>query len=323
MLTSLRETLAMVARDRLPDDLRAGLETGNLARLRTAVGTGTEQPALLADLPAETKADFDRARQLVDLYAQAEAAAQAGQHPAVLERFATIAALSPKLVDPLELRKKSAEAVEGAAEKLVVDGRYPEALAALAPLQSTWPDRLGLASRISSYQAFQQDEAAQMKILLDALPAAERRRKPDEALEAIDQVKPTPHLAPRFAEARRRFEEQLTQLDRQPPQVVLRDGYSLTYSRGAVATLSFRATDDYQVKSIKLFVRPPGGKMRQMPLEKSGLGYTVEIPPGLHQNGTVDFYVTATDSSGHEGALGSRDKPLQLTREQGFQRIVR
>jgi hypothetical protein len=212
--------------------------------------------------------------------------------------------------------------VEGAAEKLVVEGRYPEALAALAPLQSTWPDRLGLASRIGSYQAYQQDEAAQVKIL-DALPGVERRRKPDEALEVIDKVKPTPHLAPRFAEARRRLEDQLTQLDRQPPRVVLRDGYSLTYSRGAVATLSFRATDDYRVKSVKLYVRPPGGKMREMPLEKSGLGYTVEIPPAVHQNGTVDFYVVATDSSGHEGALGSRDKPLQLTREQGFQRIVR
>lgn len=322
VLTSLRETLAMTARDRLPDDLTAGLETGNLARLRTAVDTGTEQPDLLAELPAETKGDFDRARQLVDLYAQAATAAQARQHPAVLERFATIATLSPKLVDPLELRKKSAEAVENAAEELVVEGRYPEALAALAPLQSTWPDRLGLESRISSYQAYQKDEAAQLRIL-DNIPGAERRRKPDEGLEAIDKVKPTPHLAPRFAEARRRLEEQLTQLDSQPPQVVLRDGYSLTYSRGAVATLSFRATDDYQVKSIKLYVRPPGGKMREMPLEKAGLGYTVEIPPSLHQNGTVGFYVVATDSSGHEGALGSRDKPLQLTREQGFQRIVR
>jgi hypothetical protein len=69
--------------------------------------------------------------------------------------------------------------------------------------------------------------------------------------------------------------------------------------------------------------RPEGGKYHEMPLEKTRTGYyTVEIPVSFHQNGTVDFYVLATDLSGHETSLGNRDQPMQLKRQQGFQRIV-
>ena len=75
----------------------------------------------------------------------------------------------------------------------------------------------------------------------------------------------------------------------------------LDYARGTVANLSFRATDDYEVQDVKLMARPEGGKYHDMPLEKTRTGYyTVEIPVSFHQNGTVDFYVLATDLSGHE-----------------------
>ncbi|HEY4591037.1 MAG TPA: hypothetical protein VIJ61_01435, partial [Thermoanaerobaculia bacterium] len=100
----------------------------------------------------------------------------------------------------------------------------------------------------------------------------------------------------------------------------------LDYARGTVANLSFRATDDYQVKDVKLMARPEGGKYREIPLDKSQIRagyYTAEIPPSFHQNGTVDFYVVATDLSGHETYLGTRDQPQKLTRQQGFERIIR
>ena len=63
-------------------------------------------------------------------------------------------------------------------------------------------------------------------------------------------------LAARFAAARKQLEDQLAQLDKNPPQLVLRDGFLLEYSRGTVVELSFRATDDYEVKSVKLMARP-------------------------------------------------------------------
>ena len=110
----------------------------------------------------------------------------------------------------------------------------------------------------------------------------------------------------------------LVELDYQaPPVIEPRDGFNhLEYSRGTVVELSFRVTDDYQVHSVKLMARPPGGKMREMELEVTrGAGYySVEVPSSFHQNGTVEYYLVATDLSGNEGHFGTPDKPMKLTR---------
>ena len=106
---------------------------------------------------------------------------------------------------------------------------------------------------------------------------------------------------------------------------MLRDGYPARLLARHRIELSFRATDDYEVKRRQGAWRgPQGGKFREMPIEKTRAGYyTVAFSPGFHQNGTVDVYAVATDISGHETSLGSRDKPLQLKRKQGFDRLIR
>jgi len=236
----------------------------------------------------------------------------------VLERFADLHSRLPKMSDPEDLRGKAAAALEAEADGLIKEAKYDDAFARLEPVERTWPDRPGLKERVAKYRADQQNESRQ-EALLAALPNIERRKKPSEGLEAISGIEPTPHLAPRFAEARKRLEDQLAQFDKEPPQLVLRDGFLLDYSRGTVVELSFRATDDYEVKSVKLLARPQGGKMRELPLQKTRTGYyTVQISPAFHQNETVEFYVVATDVSGHESYLGSPGKPLQLKRRQGF-----
>jgi hypothetical protein len=70
-------------------------------------------------------------------------------------------------------------------------------------------------------------------------------------------VKPTPHLAAQIEEARKRLEAQLAQLDQGAPVVELRPGFGLEYSRGNPVQLGFRVRDDYQVKSVKLWAKPP------------------------------------------------------------------
>jgi hypothetical protein len=319
-LSVLEETLGLAALERLPADLASGLKGGDLEVLRDAVDAGTGQEAGLS--PA-VRSDFDRARGVVEAYAQARAAAAKGDSLQVLERFATLTTLLPKANDPEGLRDKAAKALETEADAMVREARYPEALTRLSPLQRTWPDRSGLKERLARYQTYQQNEREQ-ETLLAALPGLERRKKPTEALEALRGVEPTPHLAARFGESRARLENLLARLDQKPPELVLREGFLLDYSRGTVAELSFRATDDYEVKSVKVLARPEGGKFRELPLEKNRAGYyTVEITPSFHQNGTVDLYGVATDLSGHETYLGSREKPLQLKRKQGFERLIR
>lgn len=314
-LDAVEEALARIALERLPADLENGLKSGDLEVLRTAVEAGGGQTAGVAP---EIQASFSRAKEIVDLYAQALAASAQGNRAQALERFADLHSRLPKMSDPEDLRGKAAAALEAEADGLVKEAKYDDAFARLEPVQRTWPDRPGLKDRVAKIRADQQNESRQ-EALLAALPNAERHRKPADALESLSGVEPTPHLAPRFAEARKRLQDQLAQLDKDPPQLVLRDGFNLDYARGTVIELSFRATDDYEVKSVKLMARPQGGKMRELPLQKTRTGYyTVEIPAAFHQNETVELYVVATDNSGHETPLGSRDKPLQIKRRQGF-----
>lgn len=318
-LSAIQENLALAAFERLPADLASGLKSGDLESLETAVEAGAGQEAGLA--PA-VRADFDRARGAVAAYAQVRAAAAQGNPVQTLERFATLAALIPKASDPDDLRGKAAAEIEAEAEKLLRDGRYSEALARMEPVQRTWFERPGLRERLALYQKYEQDEALQERILA-ALPNIERHKKPWDGLQMMSGITPTPHLATRLQEARARLEDLLARLDKEAPKLVLRDGFLLDYARGTVANLSFRASDDYEVREVKLMARPEGGKYHDMPLEKTRTGYyTVEIPVSFHQNGTVDFYVLASDLSGHETYIGSRDQPMQLKRQQGFQRIV-
>jgi hypothetical protein len=319
-LSSIQENLALAALERLPSDLAGGLKSGDLETLQTAVEAGVGQGAALAP---DVRSSYERAKGIVDAYTQARAAEMQGDPVQALERFATVATLLPRMSDPEDLRSKAAAQIEAQAEALVRDGQYDEAVTRIAPVERTWPDRAGLKDRVARYRKYQQDEARQEE-LLASLPALERYKKPWDGLQKLKGIEPTPHLAPRFAEARARLEDLLARLDKEPPQLVLRDGFLLDYDRGTVVNLSFRATDDYEVKDVKLMARPEGGKFRDLPLEKSRTGYyTVEVPPSFHQNGTVDFYVVATDLSGHETYLGSRDKPMQLKRKQGFQQLLR
>jgi len=315
-LQILQQTLSLSAAEHLPDNLSRGLK-GDVGRLRLAVLTAGQGAAV----PETLRPDLERARGLVDLYNQIAAAADRKAPLEVLERFAVLSQQLPNASDPLGLRDVAAAGLEDEAESLARNGKYQEAVSHLDPVLRNWPTRNGLKAKIDGYQRAQKDEATQ-EALLAELPALERRH-PDEALDKIRGVTPTPHLAAQFATARQRLDEQLAQLDGQAPTVVLRDGFLLDYDRGRTVNLSFRVSDDYKVRNVKFMAKPEGGRMRELPLTVNRQYYSVEISPTFHQNGTVDFYVVATDVSGHTGSFGTADHPQQLKRREGFRRIVR
>lgn len=315
-LAAIQQTLAAAALETVPQDLAGGLRGGDLGTLESVVEVASDR-----DLPPRQLGDLARARNLVNQYEVARAAAAAGDHAQVLERFRAMEGLSRTLRDPLELRDRAAQALEDDAHALAAEGSYDEALRRLGPLLRDWPERAGIKDLAKRYETASASEA-QQQALLDSVPSYESRHKPSEALDLMLPMQPTPHLEQRFAEAKLRLEAQLARLDAEPPQVVLRPGYPLDYWRGTVVTLSFRVTDDYEVKSVKVFARPESGRMTELPLKKSGFGWDVNIPPSFHQNGTVELYVVATDLSGHEGHLGTKENPLRLQRRQGFQQLL-
>ncbi|HLX08637.1 MAG TPA: hypothetical protein VKY89_12330 [Thermoanaerobaculia bacterium] len=315
-LTAIQQMLAVSGLETVQQDLATGLRNGDLGVLESVV-----EVASPGDLPPNQQSDLARARNLVEQYRLARAAATRGDPAEVLERCRAMAGLARTLHDPLDLRDQAARAIETDAAGLARDGNYDQAVSRLDPIVRSWPERAGVKDLVKSYQTAAANELRQQAIL-DSVPAYESRRRPSDALDLLGPLQPTPHLAQRIAEARQRLQTELAQLDAEPPQVTLRPGYVLDYSRGTTVTLSFRVTDDYQVKSVKLFARFESGSKRELPLQKSGFGWDVEIPASVHQNGTVDLWVVATDLSGHEGVLGTKDNPLKLTRRKGFEQLL-
>jgi hypothetical protein len=317
-LAATQEALARIGVDRLPAILDQGLKRGNLSQVRFAVWSAETEGAAL---PEDVQAELLRGRSLLDLYAAIQEAAERKADAEVLERFAALDKELPGVSDPQGIREQAAAALETQAEELAREGKYEDALARLDSVVRNWPQREVARDRSKVYAQARQ-RTREQEALLEVLPAALRRKKPDEGLQMLKGVEPVPHLAAQIADLRKQLEEQLAYLDQKAPEITLRDGYFLDYDRGQLVELSFRVADDYQVRSVKLMVRPEGGTMRELPLEKSSLGYTAEIPPAMHHNGTVELYVVATDPSGHEGHFGTASQPKLLQRRKGFDRLV-
>lgn len=318
-LSATEETLARIGAERLPEILAQGLKKGDLGNLRFAAWAAETQGE--AGLSEALRVDLARGRGILDTYAEIEEAAAREADTEVLDRFAALEKDLPGASDPQGLREQAAARLETQAETLAREGRYEDALARLDSVLRTWPEREAARERSELYAQARQLTADQ-QALLEVLPGALRRKKPHEGLESLEGVEPVPHLEAQLTDLRKQLEEQLAFLDQQPPQVVLRDGFFLDYDRGQVVELSFRVTDDYLVRGVKLMARPEGGRMRELSLEKSTLGYTAEIPADFHRNGTVELYVVATDASGHEGFFGTPDQPKLMQRRQGFDRLV-
>jgi hypothetical protein len=321
-LRDLQATLTQNAPLRIGNDLAAGFKGRDASLLHGAVEDAAQLPPTA--LVPSVQADLAKARPISELYDHALAADRQGQAAEVLARFGEMAKLLPgspreagTVRDASGLRDRAAQKLEAEADAFLKDARYDEALTHLEPLSRSWPDRPGLKAKLADVRAQQKAEVSVQAAITEAT-AAEKLKKPDEGLAALDRVKPTAHLQAPYDDVKQRLGTLLARFDNSPPTVELRDGFLLDYARGTPASLSFRVRDDYKVSSVKIYARPGGGRMQEMQYVKDGFTYTVTISPEFHQNETVDFYVVATDPSGHQTFLGTREKPMQLKRKKGF-----
>ena len=309
-LQVLAETIPKIAAEQLPADLASGLETGSIELLRRILAA-VPDPAALPDAGPAFAADLARAREIVRMFSEVEAASAAGRPGAVLERFAPLAVLLPADSPAFSLRERAAEAIERQAEQHAENGEYPQAQADLSPLLNQWPNRSGLRERMAGYQKAQSLEASQEAFLAN-VPRYLSRRRPDEGLVELRKYQPTPHLAKRFAEAQKSLTDMLARIDANPP--VVEASGDTRFFRGTVATLAFSVTDDFQIANVEIFA----GK-RRVKAEKIGrLRYEVEIPPSIHRNEAIEVVAVATDFSGHETRSSVR-----LTRVGTTERLVR
>jgi serine/threonine protein kinase len=317
-------------RAQIATDLAAGFRRGDLRRLKAALAGARRDP----DLPAGVRPDLDRARQAVELDARlAQLAPPASippggplpptRDPAELLQAATqLLAILPSHARALGLRGQAARALETQADDALAAGDAGRAATLAASLRQDWPDRPGLQDRGARIEA-QQTGDAHLEEILAAAARDEAAGQPLQGLDALAAAPPTGRYRERFGQQRERLNQQLAKLDAAPPSISLRPGWKAEYDKGETVVVPLRITDDLAVKSAEAWVRSLGAAaFQQVPVRHlAGADYEVDLPPTLHRNEPLEIYVTATDNSGHQALLGSRDQPLKIKRRNWIEKI--
>ena len=233
---------------------------------------------------------------------------------------ATRATRATRAIPP---RERTARSLEAQADAEIAAGRFDEALDRLEKLRRTWPDRAGLVARIDRVAAERKTDQ-DLEDLLRSIAWYETLNQPLEGLRLLNGARPNPRYAQRFLETRQRLETQFVQLDRSPPGLLLGvDGIPL-YEKGKAGTVHLRIADDFGVKTTEAWARSEGGPFVRVGIHHLfGSGYSLDVPPEVHRNQTVvEFYVTASDLSGHSGQLGSPEHPLKMMRKSWLERLL-
>jgi len=318
---SLGSALEAAGRERLAADLRNSLRAGSLGALREALRRiGGDERTVLRDRPGIAR-ELAQARRAVDLSGRLDRAVQAGDQPQVIALAGDLAAALPRYAGAAAARERAAAAIEAEADTLFQTGAVAAAQARMEPLARAWPDRPGLAERMSRYASEQRSDQSFQNVLAQAAAAAARKR-PDEGLAVLRDARPSPRYEARFREERGRLERQLAALDKAPPAIQLANPQA-EYEKGSAARIVLRVSDDFAVKSVVVHARAEGtaGYVDLQPV-RSGADYTAEVPPSLHQNRTIEYYAVATDASGHRGELGTAQAPRQLRRKKWFEKLL-
>lgn len=220
-------------------------------------------------------------------------------------------------------RERTARSLEARADAEIAAGRFEEALDRLEKLRRTWPDRAGLVARIDRVAAERKTDQ-DLEDLLRTVAWYETLNQPLEGLQRLSGARPNPRYTRRFQETRQRLENQFVQLDQRPPGLDLGvDGIPL-YEKGKAGTVHLRIADDFGVKTTEAWARSEGGPFVRVGIHHLfGSGYSLDVPPEVHRNQTVvEFYVTASDLSGHSGQLGSPEHPLKMMRKSWLERLL-
>ena len=296
--------------------LAGSLASGNLKALAETVrGISREDEAAFARND-DLLAALEEARRALNVQALMLKAQRDGDWAGVLRESTVMASLVPRYTQAADLRERAAASLEREADTLADKGNYEVALGRLDTVRRSWPDRRGLSAHIDRLKA-EQATAQQVAAVLATAAQAEKDNAPEKGLAALAALSPPPRWQERARQVHDRLAKQLQQLDVAPPTVALLPGSKLEYKKNEPATITLRISDDHAIKSAKLFARLAGSVAYvELPLRPDGKGdYAAEISPAFHQNGTVQFYVVATDFSDHAGQLGSGSDPVELKRK--------
>jgi hypothetical protein len=300
-------------------EVQAALAAGNMTALAGTLRRLSRAEEASFPRDRDFIATLEDARRALDVHAALLKAQRQGELGEVVRDAGVLLGLSPRCAQAAQMRVQAATALERDADTFAAAGNYEAALAALATLHDAWNDRPGLADRIERLRG---EQAAERRFAaaMAQVEQSERDRAPENGLALLRAMPADPKTRARVEQARERLAKQLEQLDAAPPSVALAQGVKLEYKKGASATIALRIRDDHRVKGARFFARAEGAaEFVELPMRRgSGEDWSVEISPEFHHNQTVEFYVTASDYSGHTAQLGSARDPLKLKRKRNW-----
>ena len=312
----LKEEVQGLGRDAALKDLDAGLEQGSITKLRRAIPALGDMSRREISEVRGLKEKLEQARDALRVYNLLKRAIDDRDNSAALQQAAEMTKLLPANKQSRDWREQAARAVETEADAASTSEQWKRASTDLETLRTTWPDRPGVAQRIGKLEQLQGAERKQQQALDTAL-ARGRAGEPEGALELLAGIQPAGRFVKLYSDARAQLQAQLEKMDAQPPAAVVLNPDQLQFKKKEPARIYVRITDDYKVVSAKAMVRTEAVRtFKEMPLKKSGTDqYLLEVPPEVHGGGDIEFYIEATDRSGHVGRLGSAQTPIKVERK--------
>jgi serine/threonine protein kinase len=302
-------------------DLRGGLAAGSIKMLRRGAAglSGMSRDEMAAE--PGLRQDLDHARSALKTHERMWTAKKDGDHEAILEQAKAMISLLPDYSGSYSLRDGAAAELEARAEHAITQRDFNAALVHLESVHRHWPDRNGLVERME-WCRLEQAGNRRLQETLDRAVAAGRGGNPEEGLRILAGDSPNATFEGRFAEARKRLEQQIAGLDAQPPEILLPPDFNFAFKKGTTVVVPITVTDDYQVRSVAVFIKGKDDtSYREIELRPVSQGlYRFEATPALHGNAKLFFYVVATDHSGHQTTLGDAAQPLQLDRKRWYKK---
>ncbi len=230
-------------------------------------------------------------------------------------------ALLPGYSGAYRMREEAATSLETQAAEAASGGDFAGALALAEPLRRAWPQREGLADRIAAWTR-EQERDRKLEEVLDRALAQGREGRPDAGLELLAESTADGAHGARLDAVRRELRAELGRLDAHPPVVSVPEDLELRYRKNETVVVPITVTDDFRVERVVVHIKTESEPTyRELSLDATGGDlYALRIPPEMHGNGRVVFWVEAVDTSGHRGHLGDVSGPLMLERKRWYQR---
>ncbi len=309
--------------DAAVSDLKGGLDHGSIRMLKRGVaGLQRSDPEKLTGRPGAA-AMLKRAEAALRLHALMWDAQEAEDHPLLMERASTMIEALPKYSTAFKFRDEAASALEDRSDRALETGDYGRAKNLLEPVNTYWPDRPGLAQRLSAVNEAEQQLEMQRAQIGRAL-AMGREGDPESGLVLLSGITPVNMLQASHTEALTLLQQHLAELDAKSPSVVLKPETKLTFKKKKTVTIRLTITDDYQVTGVTAYFKAAGAagfSKIDLSLENATDTFTFEVGPETHNNDDFLLYVEAIDRSGHTGRLASPQAPLEFKRKKGLKAL--